>query len=139
MSNLSRMAIIPWQTQIPGAQKVWALPFLTALALDPNNELAKSLLTEISYAVPNAVLLDGDNFVLLGLTATPIPPTPYLPPSATPLPTSEVITPTQQPAATPTESSPQPTTQIPPCCGSAFLLPALFGMMLVMNKRVSKK
>lgn len=107
----------------------------TALALDPNNELAKSLLTEISYAVPDTVLVDGDTFVLLGLTATPIPPTPYLPPSETPLPTPELVTPTQQPAATSTESPPQSTSQTPSCCGSAFLLPALFGMMMVMKKK----
>lgn len=111
----------------------------TALELDPNNHLARDLLLEINVSIPEAMSIAWGEYIFLGLTATPIPPTPYLPPSATPLPTSEVVTPTQQPAATPTESAPQPTTKIPSCCGSAFLLPALFGMMLVMNKRVSKK
>lgn len=107
----------------------------TVLALDPNNQRAKDLLAEISYAMPDAVRMEGDTFVLLGLTATPIPPTPYLLPSETPLPTlTEAATPTQQATTLPTESLPQPTAKNP-LCGSAFLLPVLFGMVFIFRKR----
>ncbi|MDP1546283.1 MAG: hypothetical protein Q8L87_09695 [Anaerolineales bacterium] len=110
----------------------------TTLALDPNNQLAKDLLLEISYQIPQAVQQMGDeSFVLLGLTATPIPPTPWGGyPTETPQPTPEPV------AATPAESAPeaQPApTEVPtapnPLCGGAFLLPALLGMILVGRKR----
>jgi hypothetical protein len=110
----------------------------TSLALDPNNQLAKDLLLEISYQVPQAVQMDGENFILLGLTATPIPPTPWggfatetaLPSTPTPVDsTQSESTPEAQPAATEV-----PTAQNP-LCGSAFLLPALFGMMLAVKRR----
>ncbi|MEK6751952.1 MAG: hypothetical protein AABZ00_06780 [Chloroflexota bacterium] len=106
----------------------------TALALDPNNQQAKDLLAEISYAMPDAVRMEGDTFVLLGLTATPIPPTPYLLPSETPQATPERSTPTQPAAITPTDSSPQPIAKNP-LCGSAFLLPALFGLVWISKRR----
>lgn len=110
----------------------------TTLTLDPNNQLAKDLLLEISYQVPQAVQAEGENFVLLGLTATPIPPTPWggfatetaLP--STPVPTDSTqaeSTPESQPTATDV-----PTAQNP-LCGSAFILPALFGIIPVMKKR----
>lgn len=107
----------------------------TTLALDPNNELAKNLLLDISYQIPQAVQRNEDeSFTLLGLTATPIPPTPWggfateTPPPSTPAP-----------AATPTVNS--ATTEVPeptatnPLCGSAFLLPALLGMVMVTRRR----
>ena len=104
----------------------------TALALDPNNQQAKDLLAEISYAMPDAVLLDGDNFVFLGLTATPIPPTPW----------AVVETPTFVPAVTsppPTYSmgvnTPEPVSAPTSLCGSAFLLPVLFGMVLAVKRK----
>ncbi len=106
-----------------------------ALLLDPNNQQARDLLREISGAIPDAVsfVVDEGSFTLLGLSATPVPPTPYLPPSETPLPTQIVITPTQAAIATPTETS-TPVAQNP-LCGSAFLLPALFGAVFALNKK----
>jgi hypothetical protein len=72
----------------------------TTLALDPNNQLAKDLLLEISYQIPQAVQADGNNFVLLGLTATPIPPTPWGGfPTETPPPTPEPATTAQAESA----------------------------------------
>lgn len=106
----------------------------TAIALDPNNQLAKDLLAEISYAMPDAVRLEGENFVLLGLTATPLPPTPW----------AVVETPTIVPTEifpSPTFSmgvnTPEPVSAPNPLCGSAFLLPALFGAVLIFSKRKS--
>lgn len=110
----------------------------TSLALDPNNQLAKDLLLEISYQVPQAVQADGENFILLGLTATPIPPTPWggfatetaLPSTPAPADSTQAeSTPQAQPAATEV-----PTAQNP-LCGSAALLPALFGMMFAVKRR----
>ncbi|WKZ37820.1 MAG: hypothetical protein QY332_07715 [Anaerolineales bacterium] len=105
----------------------------TTLALDPKNQQAKDLLQEMAWAIPEAVQVDGNNFVLLGLTATPIPPTRY--PTETPPPTFELVA-TAQAESTP-EAQPAPT-EVPfarnPLCGSAFLLPALLGMIL-LNKR----
>ncbi|MFN8381188.1 MAG: hypothetical protein U0V02_04575 [Anaerolineales bacterium] len=104
------------------------------LALDPNNQQAKDLLTEISYAMPDVVRIEGDTFVFLGLTATPIPPTPF----------SVVETPTIVPTVTsppPTYAmgvnTPEPVSAPNPLCGSAFLLPALFGGIIVFTKRGS--
>ena len=107
----------------------------TALAIDPNNQLAKDLLLEIHYAMPGAVDLDGDSYIYLGLTATPVPPTPWV----------VEATPTFVPAeATPTATfttgvippnTPAPDTAPNPLCGGAFLLPALFGMIFMNRKR----
>ncbi|MCL4274632.1 MAG: hypothetical protein KJZ77_12240 [Anaerolineales bacterium] len=109
----------------------------TTLTLDPNNQLAKDMLLNISYQVPQAVQADGENFILLGLTATPVPPTPWGGfPTETPQPTPEPV------AAVQTESPPQAqpaATEVPtaqnPLCGSAFILPALFGMVLVAKRK----
>ncbi|GAB4572141.1 MAG: hypothetical protein Fur0017_22980 [Anaerolineales bacterium] len=111
----------------------------TTLALDPNNELARNLLLDISYQIPQAVQRNEDeSFTLLGLTATPVPPTPW----------AVEATPTIVPAeATPTATfttgvippnTPAPDTAPNPLCGGAFFLPALFGMALVMKRRVDK-
>ncbi len=104
----------------------------TALNIDPNLQQAKDLLNEISYALPDAVSIDGDNFIYLGLTATPVPPTRI----------AEQVTSTSTPAVTiptPTYSmgvnTPEPISTPTPLCGSAFLLPALFGMLLINKKR----
>jgi hypothetical protein len=108
------------------------------LALDPNNQLAKDLLLEISYQIPQAAQADGENFILLGLTATPAPPTPWggfatetaLPSTPAPADSTQAeSTPESQPTATDV-----PTAQNP-LCGSAFILPALFGIISVMKKR----
>ena len=109
----------------------------TSLELDPNLQEAKDLLNRISYSIPEAVGRNDDgSFTLLGLTATPIPPTPWGEPATEAAPPS---TP-QTVAATQTLSSP---TSLPvetpgaqnPLCGSAFLLPALFGVAFVIKKR----
>ncbi|MDO8753617.1 MAG: hypothetical protein Q7J80_06960, partial [Anaerolineales bacterium] len=107
----------------------------TALTLNPNNQQAKDLLLEISYSIPEVVKVDGDDYVLLGLTATPIPPTPYLLPSETPQPPTPELAPTTQAIALPTVSPPPEPAAQNPLCGSAFLLPALFGLVLVVKQK----
>jgi hypothetical protein len=107
----------------------------TALELDANLQPAKDLLLEISYSIPDAVQQNEDeSFTLLGLTATPVPPTPW----------GGDATPTVVPtAATPTAtfatgvippSTPEPTASNP-LCGGAFLLSALLGMVISNKKR----
>lgn len=112
----------------------------TALTLDPDNQLAKDLLRDISYQIPEAVQQNEDeSFTLLALTATPIPPTPYGGiPTITPRPTLEPA-PTTQAIPTPTVDSapteaPEPAARNP-ICGSAFLLPALLGMVFIVKRR----
>jgi hypothetical protein len=108
----------------------------TALELDPNLQQAKDLLDEISYAVPEAVQPNDDGtYTLLGLTATPVPPTPWggdatptvIPADATP---TSTFTTGVTPPNTPEPKAPNP------LCGGAVLLPALFGMVFVMKRRV---
>jgi hypothetical protein len=117
------------------------LKLQTALELDPNNKQAQELLLDISYAIPEAVRQDEDGFVFLGLTATPLPPTPYPIPSAlspqgeTPFPTLTESPSSQQVVATPADSS-QPTAKNP-LCGGAFLLPIFFGVVFVLKKKPS--
>jgi hypothetical protein len=107
----------------------------TTLALDPNNQQAKDLLLEMSYMAPEAVGREGDDFVLLGLTATPIPPTRF--PTETPLPSTPTPVSAAQTESTP-EAQPAPT-EVPtarnPLCGSAFLLPALLGMVFIAKRK----
>lgn len=104
----------------------------TALSIDPNLQLAKDLLNEISYAVPDAVSIDGDTFIYLGLTATPVPPTPWAA-EATPTFTPAVTIPT--PTYSMGVNTPEPVSAPNPLCGSAFLLPALFGVIFMHRKR----
>lgn len=107
----------------------------TALELDPDNERAKELLEEISRAIPEAVAANDDgSFTLLGLTATPVPPTPYpAQPTLTFIPTVTSTPSTPHPTEAPKET-PAPETSNP-LCGSAFLLPAFFGIVLVAKRR----
>lgn len=107
----------------------------TALKLDPNLQLAKDLLLQINYAIPDAVQQNEDgSFTLLGLTATPVPPTPWVA-TATPTLIPAVATPTATfatgviPPSTPEPTPPNP------LCGSAFLLPALFGLMIFTKRK----
>jgi len=115
-----------------------------SLELNANNSRARDLLEEISYSVPDVVEWDGEQFVLLILTATPVY-TPWFSPTETPTlepptPTATVPPATATPAAlsqAPTEpptlvpsSPPAPTTPaeqgtgIPVCGGAAaFVLP----------------
>ena len=114
----------------PDTQNVLAVTLMrlnTALEIDPNLQLAKDKLEEISYSLPEAVQKNEEgSFYLRGLTATPIP-----------LVRQNVATPTLPPVPTPTStftmgvippSTPEPTASNP-LCGSAFLLPALLGMV----------
>jgi len=108
----------------------------TALAIDPNNPLARELLTNISHSVDGAVQVDGNNFIYLALTATPLPPTPWLVPTETafPAPTeSAALTavPSVPPAPTPT---PSPAAR-PICGGSALILPALAGVIWLTRRK----
>ena len=113
----------------------------TALKIDPNTQQARDLLTEISYSVPEAVQLDGNDFIYLGLTATPLPPTPWLvatetafptpidsaPPTATleSAPPVKPVTPTESPVAN-------------PICGSAAMtLPLLAGVIWISRRKRS--
>lgn len=111
----------------------------TALRIDPNTQQARDLLTEISYSVPEAVQVDGDNFIYLGLTATPPPPTPWLYPTetATALPTV-----TNTPPPTTQFDYFPPPTEVPatanPICGSAALVfPALAGVFWIARRKRS--
>jgi len=107
----------------------------TALELDPNLQQAKDLLLEISYSIPDAVQQNEDeSFTLLGLTATPVPPTPWGG-DATPT----VIPAEATPTATFTTGVIPPNTPEPsasnPLCGGAFLLPALLGLMFFTKRQ----
>lgn len=104
----------------------------TTLTLDPNNQLAKDLLLEISYQVPQAVQADGESFIFLGLTATPIPPTRIAEQAtSTVTPAVTVSTPTYSMGA----NTPEPVSTPAPLCGSAFLLPALFGLIWFAKRK----
>ena len=89
-----------------------------SLALSPGNSVAVGLLTEMTYSIPEAVEMDGDQFIIHYLTATPfIEPTATgtPPPTETPLPTN-TATPLPQDTATarPTNTPPPPTETPPP-------------------------
>lgn len=122
-----------WQTQIdqnPLAEIL--LELKTSLDLDPNNQQAKDLLQEIAWSSPEAVQVDGNNFIFLGLTATPIPPTPWVTESApTFMPTVVYPSPTYSIGV----NTPEPVSASNPLCGSAALLPALFGLVLVAKRK----
>ena len=105
----------------------------TSLALDPDNQLAKDLLLEISYQVPQAVQADGENFTLLGLTATPLPPTPWAAEATPTLESAEAVPTSTLTMGVLPPNTPEPTAT-DPLCGSAFLLPALFGLLFIRRK-----
>ena len=113
-----------------------------ALAIDPRNQQARDLLTEISYSVDGAVQVDGDNFIFLGLTATPLPPTPWEHPTETAFPTPTGFALPSTPAAHSVPSvesaAPAETPAAKPLCGSVSLIfPALAGAIwLARRKRV---
>ena len=105
----------------------------SALEIDPNLQVAKDKLEEISYSIPEAVQKNEDgSFALIGLTATPAP-----------LVWKVNVTPTIPPVPTPTATftmgmippnTPEPTASNP-ICGGAFLLPALFGLVLSVKRK----
>jgi len=127
-----------------GADTEGILPLIlthleTALRLDPDNQKARDLLLEISYSVRGSVQVDGDNFLYLGLTATPILPTPYVYRTETSVPSPTIISP---PTATiepllPVESTIPAETPIKnPLCGStALILPVLVGVVWLSRRK----
>jgi uncharacterized membrane protein len=76
-----------------------------ALEINPQTPKALELLENISYSDPEYVRMEGDQFIFLYLTATPVPPTESptetAVPSATPTAT---VAPTASPAASPSAS-----------------------------------
>lgn len=107
----------------------------TVLALDPDNSLAQDLLLEISLAVDGAVELNGDNYVFLALTATPLPPTPY-----GDLPTEVNATATVAAVTTPTirPATPEPPARNPLCgAGASALLLPVAALVLTRRRRSS--
>jgi hypothetical protein len=97
----------------------------TTLALDPGNSQAKDLLGFVDSSVPGALEVSGNNYVFLGLTATPLPPTDYVVPAAeTPVTTPENTTapPAPTPAASTQSPASPPVARNPLCGGSALLL-----------------
>ncbi|MDZ4159670.1 MAG: hypothetical protein U1B80_07755 [Anaerolineaceae bacterium] len=104
-----------------------------ALEINPQTIKALEILDDISYSAPGFVRKDGDQYVFLYLTATPVPPTVF--PTVTLVPQDVSPTATASPAVTSvaTLQSPAPTAAVPqpqpklPVCGSALLIPlALF-------------
>jgi len=94
-----------------------------ALETNPQTPKARELLENISYSDPEYVRMEGEQFIFLYLTATPLPPTELptdtpIPPSTTPVPPTEsptdtalpsptvTLRPTASPMASPTGSPP---------------------------------
>lgn len=111
----------------------------TALMIEADTQQARNLLEEISYSVPEAVQMNGDDFIFLGLTATPLPPTPWLPPTETVLPSPTII-----PPWTATVESVEPAMSVPPegttdknplCGSSAILLPLVGGVFWAARRK----
>lgn len=131
----------PGQVDTEGVLPAALNSLQTALALDPNLQEAKDLLNFISYQVPGAVQKNEDgSFTMLGLTATPLPPTPYGGlPTETPLSTLVVIS-TSQTLSTPTvgsaPSQPSSSSNANPLCGSAAILPLLFGLIWMTKRKI---
>lgn len=128
------------QTDTGGLLSAMLTSLQTALKIDPNLQEAKDLLNFISGQIPDAVRKNEDgSFTMLGLTATPIPPTPWPDmPTLTFIPTLPISTSTPElsgsststavPAEEPAKSTPSP------LCGSAAIFPIIFGL-IVLNKR----
>ncbi len=109
----------------------------SSLELDPNNQLAKDLLTWISYSVPGAVTITDSGYDFLALTATPIPPAPFVFATETPISSPTKIGHSATPA--PVIPSPAPTEKpgsLPFCGGAVLVLPALFGGLLLSKRRL---
>ncbi len=128
-----------WNLRWSGADAEGILPLTlshlkTALAIDPNNRLARDLLMNIAYSVDGLVQVNGDDFIYLALTATPLPPTPW--PTAT-----AFLTPTEAAASTAIpDVSPAPAPTKPPaahpiCGGSALVLPVLAGALWLTRRK----
>lgn len=129
----------------PGSDSTWelllALTHLEkAVQLDPNNQLARDHLDNISYSMPEAVVKTDTGYILLGLTVTPAPPAsiqlPTETPTTQPTGTAEAVTTT-----TPTLPTEVVTTQTPSAggpsslCGGAGLILPLSGAAVWSSRR----
>lgn len=111
-----------------------------ALEINPKTIKALEILDEISYSAPGFVRKDGDQYVFLYLTATPVPPTVF--PTVTLVPPDVSPTATASPAATSaaTLQSPAPTAAVPqpqpklPVCGSALLIPLVLFLPMGLRR-----
>ena len=113
----------------------------TALEIDPNNQQAKDLLDWISGSIPGSVSKTDAGYTFLGLTATPLPPTPWQVATETAFPTLTAVVPTYTPPPT-TQFDYFPPTKTPtatnPLCGSAALiLPAFAALFWFSRRRIS--
>lgn len=127
-----------------------------ALELDPNNQVARDLLSWIASSAPELVHKTDAGYDFLALTATPTPQITYetltAAPTGTPFPSPPPVTltvremtqdagegPTREssqdstPAGTPTQ--PQEAPANPLCGGTAMLLPALAGALWLVRRR----
>ena len=114
----------------------------TALKINPNTQQARDLLMEISYSVPDAVQEDGNDFIYLGLTATPIPPTPWVYPTETAFPTpTESTAPTATiefaPSVEPVIPTAVPAATNPICGSTALVFPMLAGAIWISRRKHS--
>jgi tetratricopeptide (TPR) repeat protein len=153
-----------WEVFMPGNTDISELDraiqeLKRAYELAPLNETVQWLLDDIRFSMPEAVSKEGDTYLFLLLTATPVfPPTdvptttPLPPPSDTPEAIASTLTPS--PAVQPTQTSvpkSSPTTTIPPTnvveqsnpqdttgsgvslCGAAVLIPLV--TLVALRKR----
>jgi hypothetical protein len=112
-----------WVNPSDKSDLVRALDLLKrALEIEPTTPKALEMLENISYSDPEYVRLEGDQFIFLYLTATPVPPTEL--PSETPAPSAtpvDTVMPTATPVASPTATM-RPTAT-PMAAPSASLIP----------------
>lgn len=129
-----------------------------AYELKPNDAFIRELIDDMRFALPGALILEGETPVFLWLTATPtVPPSPTptitvtptseptsIPPSLTPAPSSTAIpTPSPSPlppadTAVPEQSTPQPATKPGvQVCGVSLFIP--LGILLKRRHKVHPK
>lgn len=119
----------------------------SALELDPNNRLARDLLDEVSYSMPEAVVKTASGYDLLALTVTPAPPASFeistQTPTATSLPTATetaTVSPTMPALTSTLPPTPVPSTrQNAPICGGAGLILPLAGAAVWFSRRRTKR
>lgn len=113
----------------------------TAMAIDPNNQKARDLLNWMMDWVPEAIQVKDENFIYLGLTATPLPPTPRRHSTDTATPTRTPYPASTRTSLPPTETENSfPPTETPvaanPLCGSSVLIvPVLAGAIWIARRR----
>lgn len=131
-----------YSNEDPAGRLPTALAHLqTALELDPANTLARDLLDNISYAMPEAVVKKEEGYDFLALTATPRPPTLVFSPVPTATITASPVVTIPVDAATPViifTPIPTPTPagrSLPPLCGGAGLILPLLGAAFWRRRR----